>query len=232
MDSRGDVKPALLSSKAVKKEDAGSGKGLFGFLTNRKDSGTKEAKDKTKKSNGLLSIPNAEVPRDSPSVQVINPQPFVPVMPSPKLGKPKVEKKKAPVPMPALMPAPPIPMTDDEYVFKVPSTVDDDGIETLDAISHIQLYHVTENKHIAVDTFPFKLGRAGDYRIAEDKLKVSREHAEIISTSGGFMVRDTNSKHGTFVDGKRIRPGVLVPLQNGTCLLLKDEEFKVFIYEK
>lgn len=116
------------------------------------------------------------------------------------------------------------PMTDDEETFGPLVTEDE-----MDSTSQLTLYHVAEKKYIPVRFFPFDMGREGNgYRVDSSKTKISRRHAEIISTPQGYRVCDC-SKLGTFLNGERIPKGEYVLLENGMKLTLKDEDFNVII---
>ncbi|MDL2301867.1 FHA domain-containing protein [Lachnospiraceae bacterium OttesenSCG-928-D06] len=101
--------------------------------------------------------------------------------------------------------------------------------DELDEQAYISLYHVSEERHIPIHVYPFEIGREGDYKINASKTKISRKHAVITKSEDGFMVCDL-SKHGTFIDGKRIGKGSYVLLKDGMQLMLKDEVFNVSIY--
>ncbi len=48
------------------------------------------------------------------------------------------------------------------------------------------------------------IGRSQTCDVSFDRPGVSRQHCEIIVTTGGIIVRDLGSSHGTWIDGKRI----------------------------
>ena len=48
------------------------------------------------------------------------------------------------------------------------------------------------------------LGRKPDNDLVVDEVSVSRRHALVIETAGGYVVRDLNSTNGTFVNRERI----------------------------
>lgn len=79
-----------------------------------------------------------------------------------------------------------------------------------------------EIEQIELESFPFTLGRneACDYQIQSSR--VSREHAEISRTAGGFSVRDCGSTNGTFVNGQKIQETRLCA---GDLLAIADVEF-------
>lgn len=53
------------------------------------------------------------------------------------------------------------------------------------------------------------LGRDPGSLIRIDEESVSREHAQLLFTSGGFVLRDLDSTNGTFVNGARVKIRVL-----------------------
>jgi sigma-B regulation protein RsbU (phosphoserine phosphatase) len=57
---------------------------------------------------------------------------------------------------------------------------------------------------VAVDHLPFTLGRSSERDLCIASPEVSRAHALIDRDADGFFVRDTGSRHGTFVNGMRI----------------------------
>lgn len=66
-----------------------------------------------------------------------------------------------------------------------------------------------------------ELGREGDYQALLNDIKtVSRRHARIIHDSQNWQVEDLNSTNGTWVNGKRLTPGVPCPLKIGDLLSL------------
>ena len=60
-------------------------------------------------------------------------------------------------------------------------------------------------KRVPVDPIPFLIGRQpGNHLILRDS-RVSRTHARIVVENGGYVLEDTGSRHGTFVNGKRVK---------------------------
>lgn len=67
------------------------------------------------------------------------------------------------------------------------------------------------------------LGRKGqhfDPDITFDNIFVSRRHAALLYRNGKFSIKDLNSKHGTFVNQKRLDPHDEIPLQHGDTIVL------------
>jgi phosphoserine phosphatase RsbU/P len=64
---------------------------------------------------------------------------------------------------------------------------------------------------------PATLGRSASCRIvlADPDGTVSRLHAELRPVSGGWLLSDLKSKHGSFVNGNRLRDGEPTPLRDG-----------------
>jgi len=63
---------------------------------------------------------------------------------------------------------------------------------------------------VPIGKAPFEIGRreTNDLRLAGSE--VSRDHAEIVGADGGFVVRDRNSRYGTYVNGEPVTERALV----------------------
>ncbi len=61
------------------------------------------------------------------------------------------------------------------------------------------------------------VGRLQENDIVIDNLSVSRQHAVIISSSSGYLIRDLSSKNGTFLNGDRIDSAAL---KNGDSITI------------
>jgi len=57
---------------------------------------------------------------------------------------------------------------------------------------------------IPIDSTPFTLGRGADRDLSLPYPQVSREHACIERDADGYLLQDTGSRHGTFVNGMQI----------------------------
>lgn len=66
-------------------------------------------------------------------------------------------------------------------------------------------------REVALDHFPYTIGRRENNDLKLGGSEVSREHAEIVQEDGGLVVRDRDSRYGTFVNGDRVTECVLRP---------------------
>jgi serine phosphatase RsbU (regulator of sigma subunit) len=57
---------------------------------------------------------------------------------------------------------------------------------------------------VSIDHLPFTLGRSSERDLCIASPEISRAHALIDRDADGYFVRDTGSRHGTFVNGMRI----------------------------
>ena len=57
---------------------------------------------------------------------------------------------------------------------------------------------------VVIDHLPFTLGRGSERDLCIPSPEISRAHALIDRDADGYFVRDTGSRHGTFVNGMRI----------------------------
>jgi pSer/pThr/pTyr-binding forkhead associated (FHA) protein len=83
---------------------------------------------------------------------------------------------------------------------------------------------VTCSREIPLDAFPLRLGRGSDADVCVDDRWVSRDHCEIDLVDHALVVRDLNSKHGTYVNGCPIREAALKP---GDLLNIGLSKFRV-----
>src|SRR5215471_6509481 len=58
---------------------------------------------------------------------------------------------------------------------------------------------------VPVDPLPFLIGRQPENHLIVRDSRVSRSHARIVVENGRYLIEDCGSRHGTFVNGKRVR---------------------------
>jgi sigma-B regulation protein RsbU (phosphoserine phosphatase) len=87
---------------------------------------------------------------------------------------------------------------------------------------------------IPIDNTPFTLGRGADRDLSLPYPQVSREHACIERDTEGYLLRDTGSRHGTFVNGTQIsntrlrsQDSINLGLSHGALLFENTEESTV-----
>ncbi len=56
---------------------------------------------------------------------------------------------------------------------------------------------------------------------------ISRRHCRVVKQNGGFCIIDEGSANGTFVNGKRLEPGVKTPIEAGDVVRLANSDFRV-----
>ena len=72
-------------------------------------------------------------------------------------------------------------------------------------------------RQVPVDKTILTLGRRSESDIQVTGVGVSRHHAEIAAGTGGFLLRDLDSKFGTYVNGKR----------TGECVLAHGDQIRL-----
>ena len=70
---------------------------------------------------------------------------------------------------------------------------------------HLLVVEDGVQRTLIVNHSPFTVGRKADRDLVIADPRVSREHAEIVYEGGGFFVLDPASRHGSFVNGKRVQ---------------------------
>lgn len=72
------------------------------------------------------------------------------------------------------------------------------------------------------------IGRRSSNHLVINDLRVSRNHAQIRYVNGGFMIFDTGSSGGTYINGERVqqallRPGDVISLAGSRLIFVVDE---------
>lgn len=83
----------------------------------------------------------------------------------------------------------------------------DPAVVTSPALEPASLVVIDPSGHrnrVAVEPLPFRIGRAPDSHLIIRDSRASRTHARIFSEAGAYWLEDLRSRHGTFVNGKRI----------------------------
>lgn len=84
----------------------------------------------------------------------------------------------------------------------------------------MELVDGSSRRNVAIDRFPFVIGRSSECDLALPQSYVSRNHATITRDGARLVVEDTNSRHGTFVNGEQVTSRTLRPgdrIQFGSC---------------
>ncbi|MBW2063324.1 MAG: FHA domain-containing protein [Deltaproteobacteria bacterium] len=67
---------------------------------------------------------------------------------------------------------------------------------------------------------PVSIGRSHHNDVQIKDLAISRRHLEIIRREGKYFIKDLKSKNGTFVNGKRIRPGLECEIRKAASIVI------------
>ncbi len=78
---------------------------------------------------------------------------------------------------------------------------------------------------VALDRYPFTIGRNSDNAFVLTECTVSSSHVEIVPTEAGVSVTDLNSTNGTFLNGDRVME--TTPLSDGDILQFGAVVFRV-----
>ena len=96
------------------------------------------------------------------------------------------------------------------------------GLATLVAAFAVPTFLLVKN-NLKLAARPFVIGRFDvsigrkqcDFEFDKTTKAVSRRHAAIELTAGGFAIVDLDSRAGTFVNGNKVTPGQPHPIQHG-----------------
>ncbi len=73
----------------------------------------------------------------------------------------------------------------------------------------VVLHPSGQRTRTAIETLPFLVGRQPDNHLVLRDNRASRTHARIIAEKGHYVLEDLDSRHGTFVNGERIKRHIL-----------------------
>lgn len=77
-------------------------------------------------------------------------------------------------------------------------------METPQIKARLALNSAEGRRVVPIEDLPFTIGRAPDRNLSLPDPQLSRAHACIERDDSGFLLRDTGSRHGTFLNGKRV----------------------------
>jgi pSer/pThr/pTyr-binding forkhead associated (FHA) protein len=88
------------------------------------------------------------------------------------------------------------------------------------------LYQIGENgsreERWEISDAPFVVGRSGRARANVDDEGLSRRHFLIVRNGGGYVIKDLNSRNGTWVEGQRV---LTQKLHHNDCILAGSTRF-------
>jgi sigma-B regulation protein RsbU (phosphoserine phosphatase) len=68
----------------------------------------------------------------------------------------------------------------------------------------LQVHDALGDREVLLNRFPFTIGRRENNDLKLGGSEVSREHAEVVAEAGHFLLRDRESRYGTFVNGEPV----------------------------
>src|SRR6185436_19551679 len=83
---------------------------------------------------------------------------------------------------------------------------------------------------VKITKSPFMVGRLADCELSLRDSRISRNHSQIITEDAQYFLEDCNSRHGTFVNGKKITRHKLVP-NDRVDFGIEDSYHLIFTYE-
>ncbi len=102
--------------------------------------------------------------------------------------------------------------------------------DTQRIVQSVWLEDCSQAGKVFITKFPFRIGKmedVADYRIYNNA--VSRKHADILKEQGRYYVLDLGSTNGTYLNGKRIQPGVKEQLTDGMLVEFANSRYKIHI---
>jgi hypothetical protein len=101
-------------------------------------------------------------------------------------------------------------------------------IRRSEGFNKCRLMHRVDAREWQLIPGPTVIGRSKSSNIQlSDSVKVSRSHAIVVFEDGMCTVMDNDSSNGTFVNGIRLSPGQIIPLNDGDQIQLGDQQLIV-----
>jgi len=83
---------------------------------------------------------------------------------------------------------------------------------------------------IKITKSPFAIGRLADCEVSLRDSRISRNHAQVVIEDGNYWVEDLNSRHGIFVNGKKVMRHNMMP-NDRVDFGIEDSYHLIFTYE-
>lgn len=83
---------------------------------------------------------------------------------------------------------------------------------------------------IKISKSPFQIGRLAECELSLRDSRISRQHAQVVSEDEAYYLEDLNSRHGTFVNTKRVTRHKLIP-NDRIEFGVEDSYHLIFTYE-
>src|SRR5689334_9841680 len=83
---------------------------------------------------------------------------------------------------------------------------------------------------VKIGKSPFQIGRLAECELSLRDSRISRQHAQIISEDDVYYLEDLNSRHGVFINGKRVSRHKLSPNER-IDFGVEDSYHLIFTYE-
>src|SRR5262245_30320013 len=64
-------------------------------------------------------------------------------------------------------------------------------------------------RRVPLEPLPYQIGRQPENHLIMRDSRVSRAHARILVENGQYVLEDCGSRHGTFLNGRRVKRSVL-----------------------
>lgn len=114
----------------------------------------------------------------------------------------------------------------DEDIFKNENGVITKFKGNLKTNVTIYIENISNGQINYIERFPYRVGKSEQLNDCVLLSRVvSRKHAEIMREQGGYYIVDLGSTNGTYINKRRLQPGVKERLYDGMSIKVANEEF-------